>query len=546
MPPRDTTELIIGEAPQYFFDNGILGAVNNITRTVHSPRKIDANPLIQSDRPWEQITYFTFNGWHVWHDAESGRTNCIYEDWQLDRDKLTNQQLGTIHAWPHARMRQLYAYSEDGLEWVKPAMGNVIEGGHDTNIVLGSEELGSAHSPTILDDPWETDPDRRFKIMYFSVPPGSGEVGGGLPRVAHSPDGIHWTPVEEPPVVGTEGDGLDDCGSVIADPESHGYLSFTRHPFMSGAPEYVRMSSLGPTGGTPTYDVATDLPHRRNRRRIFLMESSDFQHWTTPRLILAPDPDIDNLDTAFYGMKPYRVGNQWLGFLSVFNMVSNTMHVELTHSRDGRSWRRVAPGRPWLEPGPPGSWDQFMVNVNSAPLTVDDDELRVYFGGARNHHDWWFAGPVENRDDPTRWDHAPEVADMAEVSYCLGLAKLRRDGFVSLGASLEREGVIVTEPFVAAGDTLIINACCRTGGYVKVEVTDSQDRPVAGGAESDCDVFTGDSVGHTVTWGGRAMPMPALDSDDIRMPKTPYRRLRFTLRGAELFAFQVVQSDTAD
>jgi hypothetical protein len=81
---------------------------------------------------------------------------------------------------------------------------------------------------------------------------------------------------------------------------------------------------------------------------------------------------------------------------------------------------------------------------------------------------------------------------------------------------------------------------------VKVEVTDSQDRPVAGGAESDCDVFTGDSVGHTVTWGGRAMPMPALDSDDIRMPKTPYRRLRFTVRGAELFSFQVVQSDTAD
>ena len=547
MPPRDTTELIIGTAPQFFFDNGILGAVQNVTRTLHSPRKIESNPVIRSDRPWEHVTYFTFNSWHVWHDPDSGRTNCVYEDWQLDRDRLVNEARGTIHAWTHARMRQLYAYSDDGVEFVKPAMGNVVEEGHDTNIVLGSEEFGSVHSPTIIDDPWETDPERRFKIMFFHVPPELKEVGGGLPMVAHSPDGIHWTHHDQPPVVGSERAQLDDCGAVIADPESHGYLSFTRHPLMSGSPDFVRMPPLNPTGGTPTYDVAVDVPHRRNRRRVFIMESSDFQHWTTPRLVLAPDPEIDNLDTAFYGMKPYRIGTQWLGFLSILNMVSNTMHVELVHSRDGRSWRRVAPGRPWLEPGPPGAWDQFMVNANSAPLAVDGDELRVYFGGARNHHDWWFAGPTENRDDPSRWNHAPEVDDMGEVGYALGLARIRRDGFVSLDASLEREGVIATEPFVTEGDTLLINACCRAGGYVKVEVTDTHDRPLAGAIESDCDPFTGDSVAHTVTWGGRpTIPMATRDIDDIRMPAIPYRRLRFTLRGAELYSFQIVPSGSGD
>ena len=543
MPPHDSTELVLGEAPQYFFDNGVVGAVQNITRTVHSPRKIDHNPVIQADHPWEHVTYFTFNSWHLWHDEATGRTNCIYEDWWLDRDRLVQEARGSIHAWAHSRMRQLYAYSDDGEEWTKPPMGIVEEEGHDTNIVFGSEEFGSVHAPTILDDPWETDPERRFKALYFHVPPGSGEVGGGLPMVAHSPDGIKWTPVDEPPVVGNKRARLDDGGSVAADPETGGYLAITRHPFMSGAPDYVRMPAFGPTGGTPSYDLATDLPQRRNRRRIFLMESSDFKHWSKPGLVLAPDPDIDNLDTSFYGMKAHRVGDQWLGFLNVFNMVANTMHVELTHSRDGRSWRRVTPGRPWLEPGSPGEWDQFMVNINTAPLEVDDDELRVYFGGSKNHHDWWFAGPVENRDDPSRWDHAPEVEDMGEVGYCLGLAKLRRDGYVSLGASLEREGVVVTEPFIAEGDTLVINACCEPGGYVKVEVTDGHDRPVAGGAEADCDVFTGDSVAHNVTWGGGgAMPMPTLEFADVRLPETPYRRLRFTLRGAELYSFQIVES----
>ena len=132
---------------------------------------------------------------------------------------------------------------------------------------------------------------------------------------------------------------------------------------------------------------------------------------------------------------------------------------------------------------------------------------------------------------------------MAEVSYCLGLATMRRDGFVSLGASLEREGIIVTEPFVAPGNTLVINASCKKGGYVKVEVTDWQDQPVPGGREDQCDIFDGDAIEHIVTWhGNQSMPMPKPTSDDIRLPETPYRRLRFTLRGAELYSFRIAHS----
>ena len=81
MPHLAATELIIGDAPQFFFDNGIVAAVFNITRTIHSPQKTDDNPVIQSDQPWEHITYFSNAGWQVWHDAATGRTHCLYEDW---------------------------------------------------------------------------------------------------------------------------------------------------------------------------------------------------------------------------------------------------------------------------------------------------------------------------------------------------------------------------------------------------------------------------------------------------------------------------------
>ena len=54
----DSTELIIGDRPQYFFDNGLIEEIQNITRTVHAPKQLDENPVLQLDRPWEHFTNF--------------------------------------------------------------------------------------------------------------------------------------------------------------------------------------------------------------------------------------------------------------------------------------------------------------------------------------------------------------------------------------------------------------------------------------------------------------------------------------------------------
>ena len=218
---------------------------------------------------------------------------------------------------------------------------------------------------------------------------------------------------------------------------------------------------------------------RQGRRRIFLIESRDFLHWSEPRPILAPDPALDNIDDAFYGMTPLRLGGQWVGFLNVFHMVSNTMDVQLVHSRDGRVWRRIAPGRPWLQRGAPGSWNEFMVTVPSPPVALGD-ELWVYHGGSKNHHDWWFAGGNEARDYPEAWRGVPEVWDWDAVGYGLGLARLRRDGFVSLGANPVREGVLVTQPLLSWGDTLVVNAACRGHGSLRAEMLDEAGAVIPG------------------------------------------------------------------
>ena len=61
------------------------------------------------------------------------------------------------------------------------------------------------------------------------------------------------------------------------------------------------------------------------------------------------------------------------------------------------------------------------------------------------------------------------MTDRNAVGYHLGLAKLRRDGYVSLDAHREREGMLATQPFIAGGDRLIMNAACGPDGYIKVE-----------------------------------------------------------------------------
>ena len=134
-----------------------------------------------------------------------------------------------------------------------------------------------------------------------------------------------------------------------------------------------------------------------NKRRIFRSKSADLIHWTTPWPLFGPDDSIDNVDDAFYGLEQFPIGDDWLGVLNVLHMTDNTMDVQLVYSRDGKHFTRVRPGQPWLAPGGPGSWDQYMVTICSKPIEVGDD-LYVYHAGAKNHHDWWIVGAQEGLD----------------------------------------------------------------------------------------------------------------------------------------------------
>jgi hypothetical protein len=255
---------------------------------------------------------------------------------------------------------------------------------------------------------------------------------------------------------------------------------------------------------------------RMNKRRVSLSTSDDLLHWGEPHEIVVPDDSIDNLDDCYYGMQVTQVGSLYLGFVHRLRQVENTMEVFLVCSRDLHEWHHVVPRVPFISLGTEGAWDQGMVNMPNPPLQ-HGDETWLYYGGCRNHHDWWVEGlsKKEALDVPESWNRNL-------VSFGLGLATMKRNRYVAVAAG-PRSGLVVTNELDIDGTDLLINARCGDGGSVRVGVAG-----VEGYELGDCDGFFGDETDHRVTWNGK--PLPA-----GRKPV----RLFFQLQNAELFGFRV-------
>lgn len=522
----DSSFLRIGSRRQFFFDNLVIASAQDLTRRHHAPRRASDEPVIDKDRPWEKTLYFSCNTWNVIRDPADGLFKCWYENWLLeDAGKIPSyfrESDGKICVDVHGEFPSCmcFAQSRDGIHWDKPEMDIVRDNGAGTNIVLGRGVCGDqAHCPTVLLDPLETDPSRRFKVLFMcdieSVI--EGTTGTACFAVATSPDGCHWQLMPEQPVFGTIR-SLGDVVTITADPDSRTYWLNNRHPDMCTVPTDpacpATRSWISPYG--------PENFARENRRRVFRSDSADMIHWSHPRPLIVPDDALDNLDDCFYGMEQFQVGDDWLGFLNVLHMTDNTMDVQLVYSRDGCNFQRIRPGRAWLDTGDAGAWDATMVSICSKPVLVGDD-LYIYHGGTVNHHDWWMVGAAEGLDHPET--HATD-----KVRYCLGLVTMKRDRFVSLDTGPVREGVLITHPVRARGSELVVNAACRKGGYIRAELTDPAGKVIDGFEKENCLPFGADAVDHTFQWkAGKGIP------------SGEFLRIRFFMRKAEIFSFQFVE-----
>ena len=452
-------------SPQLFVDlhrvenahaSGRWKRMDNIHRQFHQA-KVHPRRVLTLKAPWEHHGF---------------TTSTIYDD----EENIFKMWYHTAVAPGHGVM--CYATSEDGIEWVRPDLGLFdYEGSKANNIVMTHEpHEGKDHFETVLKDPLEKDPARRYKAIGWSSYDWDGPMSGIYTAV--SPDGLNWTVMPEPvfhyhPRPGTDDLGpVGDAQSMMIDTLKNRYVAFLRH-----------------------------FPHRA------ISYSDDFVKWTQPETFIR----TRHHRTEFYNSSGFVYSDIYLGIVTVFNLDQQVheMNCHLLTSRDCRHWEMPETERPLIECGGIGEWNRFCTWNGGSPPIRCGDQLYLYFRGAARRH-----GPYEGPDN-------------TEAPIHIGLAKLRVHGFASMGSSFDG-GQFLTTRWGIDGGQLVLNAKSDYG-EIRVELQDENEKPLPGYSLEDCDPVTADGLELPVTWK---------DQPDLSGAAGKTVRIRFQLKNARLYSYR--------
>ncbi|WP_395748948.1 hypothetical protein [Prosthecobacter sp.] len=461
---------VCGETLLFVDDHEILYR-SGTRRQMHVPKRHAGNPLVVGPTVKNQAGYNS-----VHRDPETGRFQMWYQ--------LSGKDTAVC-----------YAESADGIVWNKPELDVVAHPGiTDRNVVLDSVEQYGAS--VVVDAPGG-DPERRYKMAYWSIPHAVPEAEAGKdPRgknggmfVAFSADGIHWNkqpgPVlrgaygrmSEPPKVGEEHDfgvhsSVSDVLDAMYDPLRKKYVV------------YAKAWIDAPDGMTYW------------KRAIVRTESDDFLKWSLPQLVMAPD-EFDGVRPADYpgtrrgvqlhGAPAFLHHGVYFALVQVADFETHGLQpIELATSRDGIAWQRPFRSTPFMGTVENGNgFDASRIFSNATPVVLDD-EMRFYYAGAENP---WQFGRRENE-----WGSKKRMPKTG-----IGLAMLPLDRFAGV-KPLEKLGQMTLKPRPLGGiKGLTLNADAG-GGAVRVELLDERGYRLAGFSKADAVPITGDGLRHEVKW----------------------------------------------
>lgn len=329
--PDDTRLLVL--------DRRVIERAEHARLVLGRPEKDPRNPLLPSDRPWENATNNYYPNVH-W-DAAARVWKLWYKDVLADPEAIAAMDgPSTVHdvGW-----YLLYATSADGLRWEKPALGlHRFAGRDDTNAVARD-----CPNVGVFVDPHDPDPARRYKMVH--------DVGLGKPRVRFSGDGLHWGPAQE--VQGFSAQQGDTHNNAFFDRRSGKYLWFTK-------------LYLG-------------------ERLVSRLESDDFLHWRSSGLVLRSTL-AEGRAAQTYALTVFPYAQGYLGYLMMYHVGRDRrVDCELAFSPDSIHWERVAPGTAFLPLGPPESYDGGCIYAQAGPPVAEGDRLVIYYGGSPTVHLGW-------------------------------------------------------------------------------------------------------------------------------------------------------------
>ena len=423
-----------------------------------------------------------------------------------------------------------YAQSNDGIHWIRPELGLVeYDGSKKNNIILNSEDSSFPITNFVpfKDANPDATPDAKYKAWAVGSNPRKGHspnVPDGL-HALKSPDGIHWTPMSEQPVIV---DGLLDSQNVAFWDTVRGeYRDYHRNEFhidKTGEEPYAAHKVRGEGGEI--------LRGSRYGRDIRTATSTDFIHWSEPQYVNYTQGRTDELYTN--AISPYfRAPHIFLGFPTryIHRGWSEAMNdlPELAHRQ-----RRANVSERY---GSALTDGMFMSCRDGKTFKLWPESFNR--PGLRPQDNWVYGDNFQNCGLVTTksaFNGAPdEISFYVKEGYWRGESislrrfTLRIDGFVSVQAPLSG-GELITKPLIFAGRKLGINFSASAAGSIRVEILrDQMDTPIEGFTLDDCVEVLGDDLERVVRWSG--------GTDLSRLSGIPVR-LRFVLRDADLFAFR--------
>lgn len=457
------------------------------TRRVLNPaRRSNDSPLVTEDKPWEVAIGWT----SIYRDPQSGRYQLWYQAYsgKAARDK----RLGCVVC---------YAESSDGLRFTKPELSlfpfNDVA---QTNIVLtGNGGYGDRYGNSVLVDPQERDPQRRYKMAYYDWSTSEGREWAGL-HVAFSPDGIHWTKHPEGPLYRTA------YGGRGMQPPLAGSDPYRETPYK----DTLRKEWQLPLTMSDAADVFYDAPRGRFvicgklwlagpdgglawKHGMGRTESRDFVHWSPPEVVLTPD-DFDPPDLEFHTSPVFYHEGVYFGLNQILNRrAGGTMDIELMTSRDGRAWQRPFRGQWFMARGAAEDFDGGSIFTNSTPVILPD-EIRLYYGA----YGKGAVGGGAQIDGP-------------EQRSGVGLAIIGRDRFaglttVELSAQptlkkpLEHIGQVTLKPLELKGVRSVLVNADAGAGEVRVELLNADGYRMPGFTRDDALPLRGDFLRQPARW----------------------------------------------
>lgn len=379
--PPEVIDVTVGR--QLFVDDFLIEETN-LKAVYHKAVKYEGNPVLYPQTPWETDTSPVAcpKSGGVWYDEEEKIFKMWYEGSWLKN--------------------MCYATSKDGINWTRPDLG-IVKG---TNIIMpydGYEKekyfdgLGYLRpdSTTVFID---YDAPKNEKYKLFLRNPGGEEKA----IVAVSDDGINFRNF-------TYTENVFDRSTIFYNPFRKKWIYSIRS---------VRKES-------------TWWRLRNYRECDDLLKGAK---WTKDDEHLWMECDDKDLPDPYIGLSPHLYNVDCVGYESIMLGFFQIMYgpengacekrgipkiTELMpmYSRDGYHFSRPSREAFINASRCKGTWDRGYVQSVGGTAIINGDELWIYYIG--------FAGNEENTDES--W-----ITNGMYHNGATGLAKLRRDGFVSM------------------------------------------------------------------------------------------------------------------